>query len=298
MIMKKKATFVSLFCVFIISIMLPKNVNAITSWNYPENHCLSFDGVDDHIACNALDSYNVSKFTIEFWMKPKHAIRNGSDQVYGHHYGSIVSCGDGWTVEFDYKWGELIVGIKHRDIMTAISGGRQSWETSWHHIAIVYDPDLPDLNLKVYVNGTLDWNHGPDLGTINFTFTNMKIGKPQSEWFAQWTFGGLIDEVRYWNVCRSSLEIDQSRDRILDDSELNSSELLGYWRFDEGIGTLSQDYSSYHNDALLATSPSDPSWVDYGAPIVPEFATCILLQLFIIATLIAITTHKKKNSGL
>ena len=296
--MKKKAAFVSLFLSFIISIMLTKNVNAIASLNYPGNYCLSFDGVDDYIVCSSLDSYNVSKFTIEFWMKPKYPIQNGSDHVYGHHYGSLVSCGDGWTVEFDYKFGELIVGIKHGDIMSAVHGGRQSWETSWHHIAVVYDPDLPDLNLKVYVNGTLDWYHGPDLGTIVFAFTNLKIGQPQSEWFARWAFGGLIDEVRYWNVCRSSLEINGARNGVLDYSELNSPELLGYWRFDEGIGTSSQDYSLYQNNALFATSPSDPSWVDYGAPIVPEFAPSLIMQLFMIATLLAIIAHRKKHSRL
>jgi len=297
MAMRVKTALMLLLTSFLLSMALIKYANAASPLNYPENCCLSFDGADDYVHCNSLDSYNTSKFTIELWMRPKYPLQDGSDPAYRHECGSLVSCSDGWTVELDYKSGDLLVGINDGTSMKGVRGGtyggREAWNTSWYHIAVVYDPELLDLNLKVYVNGTVDW-YGPSLGNTTYTSMGMKIGRYLS--FVNDTFGGLVDEVRYWNACRSSVEISDSYSRVLNYSELNDQELVGYWRFDEGVGSSSQDYSMQHNNAFLAASPSDPSWVDYGAPIVPEFPSFLTLPLFIAATVVAVIIYRRKRS--
>lgn len=58
---------------------------------------------------------------------------------------------------------------------------------------------------------------------------------------------GQIHQVRLWNVGRRTWELDEARDRSLTGNE---DGLIGYWRFDEGEGTLAFD-SKGENHAQL-----------------------------------------------
>lgn len=70
--------------------------------------------------------------------------------------------------------------------------------------------------------------------------------------------------------------------RILNMTETADPNLIGYWRFDEGTGTISNDYSLQDNDAVLAPNTATPQWYYPGAPILPEFS--------IVSSIIAIVT--------
>ncbi|HDH06012.1 MAG TPA: hypothetical protein ENH01_09945, partial [Nitrospirae bacterium] len=59
-------------------------------------------------------------------------------------------------------------------------------------------------------------------------------------------FDGVIDEVRFWTVARTEAEIQQCMNYELGTAVgcgINSAELKGYWRFDEGLGTIVTDSS-------------------------------------------------------
>jgi hypothetical protein len=266
--------------------------DAFAGLSYPGNFCVSFDGVDDFIECNSLKPYNTSRFTIELWMKPKYPIQNGSDNEYGHEIGSLVCVGNGWELDLSYEHGFLLFRSRHEPIILSVHGGRETWEPEWYHIAVTYDPDLSEENLKFYVNGALEWTHDPSLRVITYNSSNIKIGQHQT--CCSWSFGGLIDEVRYWNVCRSSNEIHDAYSRVLTDVELHNPELIGYWRFDEGSGMTSQDYSMQNNDALFGNPPSNPSWSVPDMPTIPESLTLAILPLLIAATLVTSLICKKK----
>ena len=75
---------------------------------------------------------------------------------------------------------------------------------------------------------------------------------------------------------------------------MNSPNLVGYWQLDDNAISC-RDYSLQHANATLGASPSTPLWNDFGAPIIPEFPSFLILPLFMIATLLAITFHKKKR---
>jgi hypothetical protein len=61
--------------------------------------------------------------------------------------------------------------------------------------------------------------------------------------------------------------IQSDWNRTLNSTEMANPDLVGYWRFDEGSGLTSHDYSIYHDDASLASAPNTPQWVSPGAPI-------------------------------
>jgi hypothetical protein len=173
------------------------------------------------------------------------------------------------------------------------SGGRNTWNSSWYHIAVSYN--FSSGLLKTYVNGTLEWLDDTYFDKHRYSFWDIRIGT--SWWGDPDELGSKerIDEVRYWNVCRSSVEINDAYDRILNDAELNSPELIGYWRFDDGDGISPHDYSLQHNNALFGAEPSNPEWCTSCAPAIPEFPSALTLSLFMIFTLVAVVFSKKKR---
>jgi len=264
--------------------------------SYPENKCLNFDGEGDYVSCGLSTIFKVDKLTIEAWIKPTYSIQLGSNSLYGHPYGIVASRRaasggtPGWWFYFDYQNGPLYFNFRSSGCDYSYHTNKAVWyNSSWYQIAVTYDRTLPSGNLKFYVNGSLDSQH-TESHAISYGDDPLRIGSLSSSYY-----GGLIDEVRVWNVSRTQTEIQGAWNRTLDGTETANPSLVGYWRFDEGSGTTSHDYSSQHNDAAFAAIPNDPSWVIYGAPIVPEFTSLIILPLFMIATLLAVIVYRRKH---
>ena len=270
-------------------------IGHVNAWlEYPGNHCLQLDGDDDYIGFSGLE---VQQFTIEFWVKPNHTIQAGSDSMYGHEKGFLISIGTTILGYFNYKSGDL-----HLDLYIHwpgyvwyrymnFAGSKHVWEALWYHIAIVHDGST----LTCYVNATVDLvaTIRQDLGhnyELLYYSAAGRIGTAIND--TNLAFGGSIDEIRYWNMSRSSAEITQAFNRTLSGTEINSPNLVGYWRLDDDANATScHDFSLRKIDAQLGSSPSTPSW-----QIVPEFPSAIILPFFFIATLLAVIVHRKKQA--
>jgi len=248
---------------------------------FPENKCLSFDGIDDYVTCGAPDveAYRARTMTIELWIKPKYTIENGSNVLYGQTLGILVSYTEtwanqgGWVLYFDFSDGRLCFRYRYTYtdpytgqpyyITGTASTNRAIWQSSsWYHIAVTYTFS----SLVFYVNRTIDVIYD-NVKSLYYKGASLKIGGDLANGYM---FAGLIDEVRYWNVSRTQNEVIESWNRILYPTECVQLELIGYWRFDEGSGDTSIDYSIQGNDAILGLSPFNPAWVDQGAPIIYE----------------------------
>ncbi|MBI5674612.1 MAG: LamG domain-containing protein [Nitrospirae bacterium] len=90
-------------------------------------------------------------------------------------------------------------------------------------------------------------------------------------------FDGVIDEVRLWTVARSKAQIQACMGQelsftVMGDCYMDSSILKGYWRFNEGEGSGSTDFSGawgtggFESPALI---PWSGAWVQ-GVPIVRD----------------------------
>jgi len=293
----KECISISLFLSLMIPLIIVGHVNA----NYPGNLSLEFDGVDDYIGCSEL---NAQQFTIEFWVQPKYRIEAGSNSVYQHERGFLISIGTTILGYFNYTSGDLHLDLYIDTVYSgypkyvSYAGSKHVWEPLWYHIAIVHDGST----LTCYVNATVDlvanirqvipYN---DVYYLEYYSTAGRIGTAIND--TSLAFGGLIDEVRYWNISRSPTEITQAFNRILNATEISSPNLVGYWRLDDGLGATScNDYSLRNADAQLGGSPSTPLWRDIGAPIIPEFPSFLILPLFMLATLLAVIVYRRKHS--
>lgn len=220
----------------------------------------------------------------------------GSHASYGHMLGAIISSTatriglesgqGGWALYFDYSDGHLY--FKYRkasyngEIITVGTNRGVWYSTSWYNIVVTYSSGS---GLAFYVNKTIDKTTASDGLTIRYDTSELDVGGYSNSGYM---FQGLIDEVRLWNVSRTYSEISDCWDRVLTDTECNSPSLVGYWRFDEGVGMESEDFSLQGNNASLGLAPYDPAWV------IPEFPSFLILPLFIMATLLAVIVYKRK----
>jgi hypothetical protein len=273
--------------------------------SYPGNHCLSFDGEDDLVDISTDPAFELDNLTIEAWIRPRYIVCYGSNLDYKHQYGTIVSRRDntyggvwGYWIGFDYSVGQLCLIATFGGSSVNYLSYKTRWEnTSWYHIAITYNRTLPSDNLNLYWNETRDF-HIDETRAIAYYPGRLQIGVDAGG--AGHHFGGLIDEVRVWNISKTLTELQKTMGRILDiPSELANPNLMGYWRFDEGSGSGSHDYSIYHHDASLGAGNAAPQWVEPGAPIVPEFPSLLAIVALATATpLMAVLWRRRfKKSG-
>lgn len=137
----------------------------------------------------------------------------------------------------------------------------------WVHFAMTYDQTAVTL----YVNGSFEMGtrgarKTVTNGVLNTVFTTLTIGgNPRGAYF-----NGYIDELRLWNVARTQEEIMANLGHTLSGNEPG---LVGYWKFDDGDGTVAKDSvtsagHTAHDGVLMATSPDlVPTWIDSTAPI-------------------------------
>jgi hypothetical protein len=109
----------------------------------------------------------------------------------------------------------------------------------------------------LYVNGTITPLYGEGPLNVQANSDPLRIGVDFSERY----FNGTIDEVRIWNIARSTQQIRENMHLRLHGNE---SGLVSYYRFDEGSGTIAHDGSSGANSGTLVNSPT---WVTATEPL-------------------------------
>lgn len=242
---------------------------------YSQNWCLDFNGVNDSVTVSYSQVFDMHQLTIEAWVKPKYNIYAGSQISYGHAWGAIAchyptSTDAGWYLAFSYSTGNLYfdVGYGGWGAYSAFQTNRGNWyNDSWYHVTVTFNPDFPTGNVKFYVNGTFDSQSNSQRSIVYVQTPPVLIGTypgPPGQWY-----GGLMDEVRVWNISRSQSEIQRTMNRTLNMYEAKNPNLVGYWRFDENGSVLAKDYSIYQKDGTLGPLPNgSPSWNYPGAPII------------------------------
>lgn len=202
-----------------------------------------FDGVNDHVALGTIGlPTGDNPRTIEFWAKPE-------DKGLGSY--PMFSYGDNTTVrKFDigfnlgndptYKgkvfvhvWGDLLVT---KDVIF------KTYNT-WYHVAVVYSGGGLTAGLTLYINGIKQKLEGytgyGNTTPLNTTSSNGMIGGRSDGQY----YKGAIDELRVWSVTRLEAQINADMYKVLTGGETG---LVGYWRFEEGLG------SSVANDSSLS----------------------------------------------
>ena len=231
--------------------------------------CLYFNGSNNNYASTNDVSFNYNNSSsISLWIKPNSASTGGANK-------SIIGKNPQWeytvfqidaAVEF-HMWnnaGADVINARTPSILTA---------NTWTHLTITYNGSTHDA--KVFVNGVEKISQNIASTTFQDRTDPLLIGQGYT-WGTSF-FTGAIDEVKFYQYLRtpaqintdynagkshtsSSKGINAALGGNTKNAEAFSNGLIGYWKFDENIGTTTLDSSGNTNTATFGTGSSAPTW--------------------------------------
>ncbi len=210
---------------------------------------LSFDGTSQAVAIPNQPSLNAFPLTIMTWFKaPTNSFKGGLVNKY--------SSGSNNGYQIFMTAGHLLAWY-YRDAADNVSGALDAGlvnDGQWHHTAFVVDTNGGQLYLDGVLKSTQAWTGapGPDSTTLGLS---LGIYQGDSLW------KGQLDEVSLWNASLSPAQIRSAAVQGLAGTESN---LLAYYRMDEGNGTFTADSSTNQFNGTIAPTAT---WAASFAPL-------------------------------
>lgn len=209
--------------------------------NNSNTYFLQFNGSTNYVVIPNSSSLNITnqKLTIEAWVK--------------------ISAYKDWA-------SVVIKGLNNSDYALRQHGGKINFSSqdyggydgntviplnTWTHIAVTYD----GTNISFYFNGVYDGGAVVSNYIHNYS-ESLYVGVDFPSIDEYWN--GSLDEIRIWNYTKTQTEIINNKDIPLSGFEAN---LAGYWRFNEGSGSVAFDMTNNHNNGTIngATFQISPS---------------------------------------
>jgi len=193
------------------------------------------------------------QYTVEAWIK-------ATEKVVGPDIeGAIVSqhaSSDDAKGTLDIKLGKLRFLVNtpeegHLDLRTEMDVPTGVWT----HVAAVYD----GLSMKLFIDGTERGSMPASGRIVSRNRRATRIGGYAGTAPGPLWFDGEIDEVRIWEVARTPEQLRADMHREIEPQ----MGLIGYWRFNDGSGTVARDYSGHGHRGELTNyrASGRPTWV-------------------------------------
>ena len=133
----------------------------------------------------------------------------------------------------------------------------------WQHLAFTYDGSY----IRLYKNGNIVDSTSAN-GTITQTTQSFNLGILDYQG-SPFHLNGRLDEIRLWDVALSQNEIIGWMCTPIDLTHPNYSNLMGYWKLNDGNGTLVSDASPNSLDGTLYNATWNLSTSCFGSTIIP-----------------------------
>ena len=201
----------------------------IVTLSTSQNNSLNFDGFEDTIELGQNFAFEpTDTFTLEAWV---YLESNAGFQQVISKLGVEDDFFRGWGLQIrDDKRLSAYVSESFTINARFVNGTQVLENNEWYHVAMSFNIDN---TISLYVNGVLEplslENYTGTITTLSTTATT-QIGSydgtdsPDDEFFK-----GNIDEVRIWDVARTSTEIADNYNTELSGTESN---LIGYYKMD------------------------------------------------------------------
>jgi uncharacterized repeat protein (TIGR01451 family) len=225
-------------------------------------YALSFNGSNQYISVPSSAPLNLgSQWTIELWIFQTSALPANGYRLVDKETGGTQ---DGYLLDtYD--------GVTGRKLRMAFGGAAWSSSTTynlntWHHVAVTYNGGTLSFYLDGVADGVVSGVPAPVSNSLDFRIGAPHVGCSGTCGLVEY-FHGTIDEVRVWNVARSQAQIQGNMNRSLVAPQSN---LVAYWRLDEGTGTNAFDSSG---SGLTSVLVNGPAWITSTFPFVPAAVT-------------------------
>jgi|Napbiome12C3dose_1001474.scaffolds.fasta_scaffold00057_2 hypothetical protein len=222
-----------------------------------------FNGTDDYVSLgtNNLPTGSSSPVTLEAWFYAT-AFSAGRPTIIGYGSGANNQSQD---IEIGIGTAGENRVLKLRCNGADFTGNTTIQLNAWNHVVGVDD----GTNMKLYLNGVLD-NSGARCSTSKLT-TYAKIGTDINGDVTNGYFTGNIDDVKIYNYARTQQQIvaDMNGGSASIRSVSNKSP-VGYWKFDEGQGTVANNSSSQGSTlngtltSMASPATSTSGWTQSG----------------------------------
>lgn len=245
-------TRVSLLAAILVASMAKAQIPCIANTN-----SLTFNGSSAFVQMPSSPVLNITdSLTVEAWVNPLSFATNPFQNSIVCKHGSsanksgyVLRCGGTGQLSFAIA-GDTVNGST-TNWAEVISPANALPLNTWSHVAGTFDGTV----LKIYVNGNMVASKAYT-GSINeSTPYNMRIGR--------WSdpgqtpsrfFDGKIDEVRVWHRLISQAEIMANKSHHIDTAYAPG--LVGYWQFNDGTGSVINDYSGNN----ITAADSGATW--------------------------------------
>jgi hypothetical protein len=205
-------------------------------------YAVAFDGVNEHITTSA-DS-TAQDATYSFWMKSSTSGDNKG--IFGHGSASVGTFGiysDRPLAYFGSGW------QCYWDEDNATDDG------NWHHWMVFVDISAIGSS-KLYIDGNLvGVNQVRSYGSLSSYTNGIYLGRSHNDYFT-----GSIDEFAIFTGDKTACAATYYNSGTPTDLS-GESNLIGYWRMEEGTGTSVADDSANSNAGTLVNTPT---WEAYG----------------------------------
>ncbi|MFC2086124.1 LamG-like jellyroll fold domain-containing protein, partial [Bacteroidota bacterium] len=208
---------------------------------------LEFSSENSNVMIEASDNLNLTQeFSVEAWIKPVGwgiNPNNGYGRIIDKEYISLYLVKEHSL----YNDSSLLLILKHDDGSFSQSNTPENSIVldEWQHIAATYNQEN---ETTIYINGSeqiLLYNTLPNGPVMDNIENELYIGNNSN---LDKTFEGTIDEIRIWNIGRTSEEINLHYNNFLYGNE---NGLVGYWQMNEGYGQLLEDLSGNSNSGTI-----------------------------------------------
>lgn len=233
-----------------------------------KNKC--FNATPNYVEINTQNLiYPQTQITIEFWAKPNNLSQWSAPLSY---ISDDMHNESGFA--FSYIEGKLVFMLKTTEMRGDewnYNPGVKNEVNQWSHISGTYDGE----SIKIYLNGELIESKTTS-GLINWDYKPAKFHIGAFKDFNEkFLYDGLIDEVRVWNVARTSNEIYEFKNKKLTGDEEG---LIAYYDFDQDNNSLIRDLSQSNNHGKLGIPSHEQTLVPSGAMIVPDITALNILS--------------------
>ena len=214
-----------------------------------QNYSLHLDGSGDYVSVSNAPIFNwgVEDYTVALWVK-----KLGTNNIQQIVCKEILSPYTGWYLRFINNRVQFVPGVTVKN-QTWINNGNIMSNTTiqnnmWYYIAAVFNGSQGTVS--IFINGQQDTlgvastTVNPDNNSDLMFGVYQPSGAPSGPEY----LNGIIDEVSIWNYALSQGEINS-----IMNSQLNGEEdgLVGYWRFNEGTGSIVNDATVNGNNGTI-----------------------------------------------
>ncbi len=248
---------------------------------------LEFDGMDEYV--NVPDNVTVFRpdtaITISAWIKPA-SVSDDGIIVFKEH-------GPFWSSWYFALEDDQIAGAVMNEAIAEWPKWVSNLSTpiavdSWYHVAFVFEKNNIDAtDGQIYINGeavsqTFNFELYTSSFQIGYDVEPVEIARRTSGSTPLDHFEGLIDEVRIWNAALTHEEIRNWMTRKVTNDHPKFSNLIAYFRMDEGTGSSTVTNWVDESTASIPNSETGSDWMSSGAPLGDD--VCILFEAAGIAT--------------